>query len=311
MLRIAWRYGMSTAGPVAVSGAHFLASLVFLRNLQRTRIRPVRIRHGGCFLRHEPGRRADRGAHHPEPGQRRRRHAARLLPHELAGVRHSLSFWRWRFGVSEAPLREALLLGGYAAAFAWRWFARSLAYVDGRVHAAIASDIVYSLMLVTSLPTLALGHRMTFTHGSEVMLLAALAALAPFGWHFFSGQFAALRRGSLLAYLPVFSDVSRWSMVGVIFTEITVNIHAYLVTFISGAGSFALLALGMLLMRPASLVQSALPDMERPAMARAIAKGDLSGLGGICAHLPAWPLRGLDRQLCPVRGVCCSSPIWC
>ena len=29
----ALRYGVSAAGPVAVSGAHFLASLIFLRNL--------------------------------------------------------------------------------------------------------------------------------------------------------------------------------------------------------------------------------------------------------------------------------------
>src|SRR5207253_790075 len=50
-----------------------------------------------------------------------------------------------------------------------------------------------------------------------------------------------------------------------------VNAHAYLVTFIAGPGSFALLALGMLLMRPASLVQSALPDLERPVMTRQIA----------------------------------------
>ena len=33
MLRVILRYGISTAGPVAVSGAHFLASLIFLRNL--------------------------------------------------------------------------------------------------------------------------------------------------------------------------------------------------------------------------------------------------------------------------------------
>ena len=29
----AWRYGLSTSGPVATSGAHFLASLLFVRNL--------------------------------------------------------------------------------------------------------------------------------------------------------------------------------------------------------------------------------------------------------------------------------------
>ena len=33
VLRTALRYGVSAAGPVAVSGAHFLASLIFLRHL--------------------------------------------------------------------------------------------------------------------------------------------------------------------------------------------------------------------------------------------------------------------------------------
>src|ERR1700742_1790516 len=33
LLAKAWRYGLSTSGPVATSGAHFLASLVFVRNL--------------------------------------------------------------------------------------------------------------------------------------------------------------------------------------------------------------------------------------------------------------------------------------
>ena len=37
-------------------------------------------------------------------------------------------------------------------------------------------------------------------------------------------------------------------------------------------------------LRPAALVQSALPDMERPAMARAIARRDLAGLAAIARH---------------------------
>ena len=69
----------------------------------------------------------------------------------------------------------------------------------------------------------------------------------------------------------------------------TVNAHAYLVTFISGASSFALLALGMLLMRPASLMQSALPDLERPAMSRAIAANDMAALSRIQRHF-TWGL---------------------
>ena len=33
LLAVVWRYGLSIAGPVAVSGAHFLASLLFLHSL--------------------------------------------------------------------------------------------------------------------------------------------------------------------------------------------------------------------------------------------------------------------------------------
>src|SRR5579872_177560 len=36
LLATAWRYALSTSGPVATSGAHFLASLLFVRNLSAT-----------------------------------------------------------------------------------------------------------------------------------------------------------------------------------------------------------------------------------------------------------------------------------
>jgi len=115
------------------------------------------------------------------------------------------------------------------------------------------------------------------------MLLSALAALVPFGARFFREQIVALR-GNPMAYWPVFKDLTRWSLMGVILTELTVNAHAYLVTFIAGPSAFALLALGMLLMRPAALMQSALPDLERPAMSRAIAAKDMAHLSRIRRH---------------------------
>ena len=111
-----------------------------------------------------------------------------------------------------------------------------------------------------------------------MLLLAALASFAPLGRKFFAEQWAALSDGKLRLYGATFRDVTRWSLLGVIFTELTVNAHAYLVTFVAGSGPFALLALGMLLMRPASLVQSALPDLERPVMTRQIAARDWRGL---------------------------------
>jgi O-antigen/teichoic acid export membrane protein len=107
-----------------------------------------------------------------------------------------------------------------------------------------------------------------------LLLGAALTGLAPFGKAFFRDQIAAVRQGRLRDYRATFRDLTRWSLFGVILTELTVNAHAYLVTFISGPGPFALLAVGQILMRPASLVQSALPDLERPRMTRAIVAKD-------------------------------------
>lgn len=284
LVRLVLRYGITTTGPVAVSAAHFAASLVFLRNLSAHEfglfsfvmvVVSFGMSLGGALIVVPITQSLVSG----DPATRPACYQMNWLV--CAGFAAALGLALW---AGEAPLREALVLGIYGGAFGFRWFARSLAYIDGHMRSAIASDFVYSALLVTLLPALALTRHLTFTRGSEVMLLAALAALAPFGRAFFAAQLAALFRGRLKTYLPVFRDISRWSMIGVIFTEVTVNIHAYLVTFISGAGAFALLALGMLLMRPAALVQSALPDMERPAMARAIARRDLAGLAAIARH---------------------------
>ena len=81
-------------------------------------------------------------------------------------------------------------------------------------------------------------------------------------------------RGFASVYAPIWRDVTRWSLMGVVLSEMTANAYAYLVTFISGAHAFALLAIGSLMLRPVSLVLTALPDRERPAIARALAAGD-------------------------------------
>ena len=170
------------------------------------------------------------------------------------------------------------MLGLFGGALTFRWFARCFAFIDGRLQNAIASDVFYGAALTLGLAILAFSHHVTLTAGASMLLLAALVSFAPLGRKFYAEQWAALFEGLLRLYRATFRDVTRWSLLGVIFTELTVNAHAYLVTFVAGPGPFALLALGMLLMRPASLVQSALPDLERPAMTRQIAARDWRGL---------------------------------
>ena len=281
LLRAALRYGASAAGPLAVSGAHFLASLILLRAL------PARefglfsfvmvVAAFGMSLNVSLITVAiTRNLVTGEDGTRPICFQMNWLVCGLFGAVLGLALLLGR-----APPQEALTLGLFGAAFTFRWFGRCFAFVNGRTTAAIQSDLAYSLVILVGLGALSLGHRVTFTAGSQVLLAAALLGLLPFGWRFFREQLAALGRGNPLDYWPIFKDLTRWSLLGVALTEITVNAHAYLVTFISGASSFALLALGMLLLRPASLMQSALPDLERPVMARAIAARDFDGVNRI------------------------------
>jgi hypothetical protein len=274
---VALRYGASAAGPAAVSGAHFLASLIFLHQLPAREFglfsfvmvvvsfgmslnvalilvpltRNLAIGDAAC-------------------------EASCFQMNWLVCAGFAASVFAGLLA-SGAPLREAALLALFSGIFIFRWFARCFAYVDGRMGSAIRSDITYSIVLIGSLGTLAAFNGVSFVLGSEMLLLSALAGLMPFGLSFYRRQIAALR-GDLSWYRSVFHDVTRWSLTGVVFTELTVNAHAYLVTFLAGPGAFALLALGMLLMRPANLVQSALTDLERPSLTRAIGANDRAAL---------------------------------
>jgi O-antigen/teichoic acid export membrane protein len=280
-LTMARRYGLSASGPVATSGAHFLASLLFVRTLPASAfglfsfvlvIVPFAMSMTGALLIIP----ATRALALPSAA-RAEAMACCLKMNLLLSALTALAVASLLF-IAHAAWLPALLLGLFGGALTFRWFARCYAFVEGRLRNAIASDIVYAAALIFGLAVLALSHHVTLIAGAVTMLLAALASFAPLGRSFFAEQFAALSAGSLRLYGATFRDVTRWSLLGVIFTELTVNAHAYLVTFVAGSGPFALLALGMLLMRPASLVQSALPDLERPAMTRQIAARDWRGL---------------------------------
>ena len=280
-LATARRYGLSASGPVATSGAHFLASLLFVRTLPASAfglfsfvlvIVPFAMSMTGALLIIP----ATRALTMPQEA-RAQAIACCLKMNLLLSALTALAVASLLFIVHAAAL-PALLLGLFGGALTFRWFARCYAFIEGRLRPAIASDIVYAAALIFGLAVLAFSRHVTLITGAVAMLLAALVSFAPLGRKFFAEQFAALSAGSMRLYGATFRDVTRWSLLGVIFTELTVNAHAYLVTFVAGPGPFALLALGMLLMRPASLVQSALPDLERPAMTRQIAARDWRGL---------------------------------
>ena len=281
LLAKAWRYGLTTSGTIATSAAHFLASLVFVRNLAAgefglfsfalvivpfamsavgaTAVIPVT-----CSL--------------AETEESRARTAATCLKLNLVLALATCFIVAALLLATHAAPLPALALGLFGGLANLRWFARCYSYVLNGLGRAVASDWAYALVLGAGLGILLLARHVTLMSGAAVFMAAGLAGLLPLGRTFWQAQWLAARTGKLSDYRPIFRDLTRWSLLGVFFTEVTVNAHAYLVTFFAGPSAFALLALGMLMMRPIALVQGALPDLERPIMARAIAAKDMQGL---------------------------------
>lgn len=271
LLAIAGRYAVSASGPVATSGAHFLISLVFVRDMVAAQfglfsfvmvIVPfcMSMIAAGLSL---PITRSLNSEGVPDARIVATSLKMNLLVSSLAALAVFTALM-----VLEAPSQAAIMLGLYGGVMSCRWLLRCFANARGKVKQAVASDLVYAAGLLATLAAMLLTNHVSLTAGGTLMLLSAIAGLAPFGFQTVRDHVDALRVGRLGDIGPIFRDLTRWSLLGVLLTELTVNAHAYLVTFLAGPGPFALLALGQLLMRPISLVQGTLPDIERPVMTR-------------------------------------------
>ncbi|HTQ12691.1 MAG TPA: hypothetical protein VMH86_02355 [Rhizomicrobium sp.] len=277
--RTALRHGLTALGPVCISGAHFLASVVFLRALPPAQfgllsflfvVVPFCLSASGALLGAPLVTAIKRGGAVDE-GEIATYLKANLVVSALAGLAAAAML-----ALSGAPAAVAAIAGLYATLMAARWFARSLTYVTRGPARPVASDLIYGAVLCLGIAALGFAHRLSLLGGAQVLAVAALCSVPAFGLDYLRRQFAP-GAGSLARYASTWREVARWSLTGVALTELTANAHAYLVTFIAGPGAFAVIAIGALLMRPAALVLSALPDLERPAMARKLAAGDAAG----------------------------------
>lgn len=272
------RYGLSAMGPMSIAGAHFIASLIFLHGFSTAAfglfsfvlvIVPFALSACGALLNAPLARAANLD------GARDAALAVYFKASLVFAVLATLcAFGLLLSGVADARL--SAILAGYCGAMTLRWFARCHAYTVHHPIRAVASDLAYSVFLVGALAALYESQKLTENHAAFAMLAAAGLGLAALGLNFIRPLIASLKRGSLRDYSAAWRDLTRWSLLGVVSTELTMNAHAYLVTFISGPKSFALLAAGSLFMRPVSLALTALPDLERPIMARDIAKGNIA-----------------------------------
>lgn len=154
-----------------------------------------------------------------------------------------------------------------------RWFGRSNAYAHHNPLGAARSDVIYAVTIVAGLAAgLALG--VSLPGIGLIVALAALAGLVPFGPRFVRRHAPIGLGRAFAAYRPVWRDQSAWTLIGVVTTEATSNAHSYIVTLMAGPRAFAPIAVGMLFFRPVNVCITALTQLERPRMTRAVARGD-------------------------------------
>jgi O-antigen/teichoic acid export membrane protein len=268
------RYGLTSFGPVSISAAHFLISLMALRALPRADFGiisfllttvPLALSISGALV----GASASR-VHAPALDE------APLASHLKVNLLFSIAvgvvvFGLLRASYSDVPTDAAFAI--YAGLMTLRWFGRNVGYVLRTPVRVTISDIAYAGTLVAVFGALFALQALSILHAAEGMLAAAAVGLAALGRDYLPHILRPARSGSLGAFRPIWRDLARWSVLGVCTTELTVNAHVYLVTFLFGPAAFALLAAGSLLMRPAALILTALPERERPEIARRIGAG--------------------------------------
>ncbi|SDA36729.1 hypothetical protein [Sphingomonas sp. NFR15] len=274
------RYGLALAGPIGSAGAQFLLSLVLLRQVDPAGFG----RFSFLLIASQLGSAiwsalfwaplplvlsAPRGAGTLDP-------ARTMLSANLCGVVLALApFALIARGVGESWSAVALF-AAFAALALLRGFARALGYARARQRRVSGSDLLYSVALLIG-TALLFGGVVRGTAGAYgVFLVATVAGLLAFGPGVLAEQITAFSVAHLADYRRVWRAHGRWSLLGVVTSEATVNAHAYLVTGFLGAGAFAPLAAAAILIRPITVVFNALTEFERARIARALGADDFA-----------------------------------
>lgn len=272
------RYAIAFAGPASTSAAQFLLSMfvvkqspaetfghfAFLMILLQFMLGIWSALFGASLaaIMADPDRARGRG-----------QLAGMFAANLLAALPVALLFVGTALALQMTPV-AAILFALFAVIWMMRGFARAFAYAQGHQMRVMISDIIYGVVVIAGTPSLLWLSPDMMSDVSLLLLVASAAAMLPFGRDYARRQAQRISRQSLSAYGEVWRNHSGWSLLGVLTTEATINAHAYIVTLVAGAQSFAILAASALLTRPVSVLMSSLSEYERASMAREMAAGD-------------------------------------
>ncbi|QIG79524.1 hypothetical protein [Stakelama tenebrarum] len=198
----------------------------------------------------------------------------------------------------------AAAYGAFTGLALLRWFARAHSYsISRRQRDVVVSDFVYTAVLLigvlaTAQGVFGLGSAYPFT----LFLAAAFCALFPFIRSSLRMQLRSLRQRIPRSYRGVWSEYGRWSILGVVTTELTANGHAYLVATLVDPAAFAPIAASGLLVRPTAVAINALFEYERPRFAIAIAEANLARIGWL-----RWSSRGIIAAIWVGTGIVAAT----
>src|SRR5947209_3611404 len=175
---LARRYALSTAGPICMSAAHFVAAVVFLRAFTRVEfglfsfllvLVPFCFSLTGALI----GAPAAVAVRQGGMGQSLLSTYLKMNLVIGTGAGSCACLLMWFCG---AGWTFCLISAAYAAAMTVRWFARTLTYARGPTQRVLLSDIIYSIILVTALLLSHMFHLLTMLLGVQILFLSCFVA---------------------------------------------------------------------------------------------------------------------------------------
>ncbi len=151
-----------------------------------------------------------------------------------------------------------------------RWFCRCVQQNDAPAQ-VIAADLSFSLTALAGAALIWWLQWVTISSSGLILMVAAIAGLWPCRRLL---QAAVQARSDWRLCRHGYQQQGKPALFGVLTAELTANSHQYLIVLLQGAAAFAPVAAAGLFLRPMTLVQSSLAQIERPRLARAAAAAD-------------------------------------
>jgi hypothetical protein len=140
-----------------------------------------------------------------------------------------------------------------------------------------------------------------------ILMLGALIGLVPIR-HFLLSQLVGHWQTDF--FRQSIQRQAKPALIGVVTVEATANAHSYLIILTLGPAALAPIAAAALFLRPMTLIQSSLAQIERPRLAKAIAKHDGDLVQQLMAPFYRYSIYAFVCNVVVVAAVALWQPAW-